>query len=236
VLFTVASYNIHRCIGMDRRHRPERVARVIRQLRAEVVGLQEVESQFGPGSNLPNVEYLAGATGMTAILGPTVWRENALYGNVLLTAHEPRSIEYLDLSVDGREPRGAILVEFAVQGHSVLVVATHLGLTALERNHQVDRLLEKVLHKQDQVLVFMGDFNEWNPFRRLLRSLHRRLGKSPALRTYPSAYPLLALDRIWVRPQKALKSLRVHRSALARIASDHLPIKAEIEVFPLPSA
>jgi len=236
VLFTVASYNIHRCIGMDGRHDPERVVRVIRQLQADVVGLQEVESQFGPGSDLPHVEYLAEATGMTAIPGPTVWRDDALYGNVLLTTHELQSIEYVDLSVDGREPRGAIQVELDVHGRRACIVATHLGLTALERNHQVDTLLQTLPPQAVQIFVLMGDFNEWYPFRRLLRSLHRRLGKTTAPRTYPSPYPVLALDRIWIRPQKAVKTIRVHRSPLARIASDPLPIKAEIEVSPLPSA
>jgi endonuclease/exonuclease/phosphatase family metal-dependent hydrolase len=236
VLFTVASYNIHRCIGTDGRHDPERVVRVIRQLQADVVGLQEVESKFGPGSDLPHVEYLAEATGMTAVPGPTVWREDALYGNVLLTTRELQNIDYVDLSVNGREPRGAIQVELDLHGRRVCLVATHLGLTALERNHQVDMLLETLPPPQDQLFVLLGDFNEWYPFRKLLRSLHRRLGKTTALRTYPSPYPVLPLDRIWIRPQEAVKTIRVHRSPLARLASDHLPIKAEIEVSPLPSA
>jgi endonuclease/exonuclease/phosphatase family metal-dependent hydrolase len=235
MVFTVASYNIHRCIGMDGKHHPERTVRVIRQLQADVVGLQEVESHFGPENNLPQLEYLAEATGMTAIPGPTIRRQDALYGNVLLASHEPYSIERVDLSVDGREPRGAIQVELDMRGCYLCVVVTHLGLTAMERKQQVETLLETFRPKQNHILVLMGDFNEWHPFRSLLRSLHRCLGKVPAPRTYPSRYPILALDRIWVRPRKALKTIKVHRSPLARVASDHLPIKAQIKVSP-PSA
>ena len=81
-------------------------------------------------------------------------------------------------------------------------------------------------------VVLMGDFNEWFPFRRQLLLLNRLLGKISTRPTYPSRYPILALDRIWVRPKQALQAIKIHKSPLARIASDHLPLKARIAIVP----
>jgi endonuclease/exonuclease/phosphatase family metal-dependent hydrolase len=62
---------------------------------------------------------------------------------------------------------------------------------------------------------------------RPLRWLHARLGRTPTLPTFPAGLPLLALDRVWVHPRAALRALRVHRT---RVASDHLPLVADLEI------
>jgi endonuclease/exonuclease/phosphatase family metal-dependent hydrolase len=101
-----------------------------------------------------------------------------------------------------------------------------------ERQFQVDRLADNLLPQKHDLLVLMGDFNEWFPFRRQLLLLNRLLGKISTRPTYPSRYPILALDRIWVRPKQALQAAKIHNSPLARIASDHLPLKARIATAP----
>jgi len=110
----------------------------------------------------------------------------------------------------------------------VRVVVTHLGLAAAERRHQASVLIDRFCRMDADPLVFLGDINEWFPISRRLRALRRCLGKSPALSSYPSLLPFLALDRIWVRPSEALIHVRVHRTALSRIASDHLPVVAVV--------
>jgi endonuclease/exonuclease/phosphatase family metal-dependent hydrolase len=75
----------------------------------------------------------------------------------------------------------------------------------------------------------MSDFNEWLPTGRSLRWVHSRLGKTALVRTFPSAFPIFALDRIWVSPSAALASVSCLRTPLSRVASDHLPLKAVIE-------
>ena len=110
------------------------------------------------------------------------------------------------------------------------VIVTHLGLRPGERRFQVRRLLDVLTLEGDRLTIVMGDINEWLPGSRPLRWLHGRLGRAPALRTFPSFLPLLALDRIWVWPRKALQGIDVHDTPAARIASDHLPIKAIIDV------
>jgi len=226
---TLASYNIHQCLGMDNRKDPERIARVIAELDAQLVGLQEVHSGF---IQSPQVDSLIHTTGLSVIPGPTIYRRDGHYGNVLLTAYSPLTVQHLDLSFPGREPRGAIDAGLDIQGRSVRVIVTHLGLNARERQFQVDRLSDSLFSQKYDLLVLMGDFNEWFPFRRQLLLLNRLLGKISTRRTYPSRYPILALDRIWVRPKKALRAIKIHQSPLARIASDHLPLKAKIAVTP----
>jgi len=107
----------------------------------------------------------------------------------------------------------------------VRVIVTHLGLFAAERRWQVRKLLEMVKNTEER-LVVLGDINEWFPFSRPLRWFNRLLGRSVVERSFPSRWPLFALDRVWARPRPALLALKAHRPALAERASDHLPVKA----------
>jgi endonuclease/exonuclease/phosphatase family metal-dependent hydrolase len=225
---TVASYNVHRCVGMDGRRDPERIAQVITELRAQVIGLQEVDS-LRP-KKTEQVEELAHLTGLQAIAGPTILRKNDYYGNVLLVDGHIKGVRRIDLSVLGREPRGIIDAVVETNAGKLRVIVTHLGLRTVERKHQINRLLETICSKGTQPLVLLGDVNEWWPLSRRLRAIHQCLGKAPGLPTFPSHWPCLCLDRIWVRPLKLLKSVRVDRSPLARVASDHLPVVAEVAV------
>ena len=107
------------------------------------------------------------------------------------------------------------------------MIVTHLGLFAAERRYQMRRLLEIIRGNPIQErIVVLGDMNEWLPLSRPLRWLNGILGRSVAERTFPSRWPLFALDRVWVRPRHALLALKAHRSSLAMAASDHLPVKA----------
>jgi endonuclease/exonuclease/phosphatase family metal-dependent hydrolase len=72
--------------------------------------------------------------------------------------------------------------------------------------------------------------NEWVRGAGALLPLHRRLGRTPGPRTFPAPFPLFSLDRIWVTPRWRMRRLWVHRSPLARAASDHLPLVAELDL------
>lgn len=222
--FTAVSYNIHKCIGRDGRKAPERIARVLRELDSPIVGLQEVDSLTTDGSQ---TDYLARATALAPIAGPAIRRGERYYGNVLLTGYPILESRCLDITVPHWEPRSVIDAIVDINGVAVRVINTHLGLTASERRHQIQRLLD-ILCNSHETAIVLGDINEWIPFSPRLRALRACLGSSPDLRTFPSRLPVLALDRIWVRPQNSLRSVRVHRSRLARIASDHLPVVADI--------
>lgn len=229
-LLLAASYNVHRCVGADGRQDPERVAQVIRELEADIVGLQEVGARSGAVGQVRQMEWLAAASGFHSIAGPTILRADGDFGNVLLTGRRAREVRRLDLSIPGREPRGAIDVDLDIEGVLLRVIVTHLGLRPGDRRIQVKRLLDVLSLEANVVTVVMGDINEWLPGSRPLRWLHRRLGRAPAPRTFPSFLPLLALDRIWVWPMKAIAAIDVHVTPTARVASDHLPLKAAIDV------
>lgn len=224
----VATYNVHGCIGADGRHDPERTASVIAELRPDVIALQEVDSRAGVEGGIDQFELLARSTGLRAIEGPTLHDHRGHYGNALLTRLPVASSRRIDLSVCRREPRGALDVELLAGGQRLRAIATHLGLDWRERRRQVARLLALLRSAPDTLTVLLGDMNEWLPMAHSLGPLSRHFGGSRRLRTYPARRPLLPLDRVWVRPAAALRALRVHASTLARVASDHLPLRAEL--------
>ncbi|MFZ7111011.1 MAG: endonuclease/exonuclease/phosphatase family protein [Desulfatiglandales bacterium] len=223
-----AVYNIHCCVGRDLPPDPRPIVAVIREMAPDLVALHEVDSRSGKGNELNQALFISEATGLAAVPGPTVFRPDGEYGNVILTRYPVVKKHFLDLSYRGREPRGALDLRLEVRGRKLRVVATHLGLGIRERRYQVDQLLRHLKKEPTFPLVFMGDINEWFPLSRTLRRLNRFLGRSPAPGTFPSFLPLLALDRIWIHPGECLASIGVHKSPLARRASDHLPLKAGI--------
>ena len=212
----IASYNVHGCVGTDGRKDAARIAEVIRELECDTVGLQEVDYRL---------DYIGKRLDMQVIPGLTLERHDGHYGNALLTRRKVLDVRRLALGYGRREPRNALDVDLDVCGRKLRVIVTHLGLFAPERRWQVRRLIELVRETQER-LVVLGDINEWFPFSRPLRWFNRLLGHSEVDRSFPSRLPLLALDRVWVRPRPALLALKAHRSPLAARASDHLPVKA----------
>jgi endonuclease/exonuclease/phosphatase family metal-dependent hydrolase len=231
-VFAVASYNIHQCVGLDGRRDVARIARVLSSLDAQLIGLQEVGTDFQDGKKSSQMDYLAKATGMQAIAGHTIERQTGPYGNVLLTSGQVLDSRLLDLSVPGREPRGAIDADLMIEGTHVRVIVTHLGLSAAERRYQVRRILETLSKGQSRFIIVLGDINEWVLRSRPLRWFYTRFGKPPTPRTFPSWLPLFALDRIWVLPREVLLEVHAYSKPLARIASDHLPVRGLIAIDP----
>src|SRR3989441_2020831 len=212
----IASYNVHGCVGTDRRKDAARIAGVIPELDCDTIGLQEVDYRL---------DYIAGRVQMECVPGLTLLRHDGPYGNALLTRRKVLDVRRLSLGYGRREPRNALDVDLDVCGQKLRVIVTHLGLFAPERRWQVRKLIELVRETQER-LVVLGDINEWFPFSRPVRWFNRLLGHSVVERSFPSRWPLLALDRVWVRPRPALLALKAHRSVLAAAASDHLPVKA----------
>jgi endonuclease/exonuclease/phosphatase family metal-dependent hydrolase len=200
------------------------------ELQADVIALQEVEHHDVDGSDL--LDYLADATGLQGVAGPTLRRGSRHYGNAVLSRLPIRNVNRVDLTLHRCEPRGAIEVTLDWQGRQLQVIATHLGLGPLERRRQVRQLLTLLEAQRADAEVLMGDLNEWLLWGRPLRWLHRHFAPAPHLPTFPSRLPLFALDRIWVEPPRLLARLEVHRTARARRASDHLPLKADLGADP----
>lgn len=223
---TIATYNIHGAVGCDRRFSPERIAEVLREINADIIALQEVP--LG-GTRTPNVlAVLQEATGYVAAEGPACDRPERRYGNAVLSRYPILSMRAIDLSFGSREPRGALDADVNCHGHLLRIVATHLGLRPAERHEQIRKLLQ-MFDTEEMPVILLGDINEWFVWGRSLRWLVSHFQAVPAPRTFPSRYPLFALDRIWIRPRHRLVHVEVHATPLARIASDHLPLIAHID-------
>ncbi len=227
---SVATYNVHQWIGSDGRHDQARLLKVIEELQAGIVALQEV-TYPGAESWESGEARLAEASGLHVVSGPTLLHRNRHFGNVVLTSYPVLRVDRRDLAFSGREPRGALDLDIDLgSGVVVRVIATHLGRREAERGLQVRKLLDLVDSTKHGPLIMLGDFNLWNPKSGLLAKIHEKMGYASALRTFPSRYPLLSLDRIWVSPHQALRDLRVHSTLVTRQASDHLPLIATIEL------
>jgi endonuclease/exonuclease/phosphatase family metal-dependent hydrolase len=223
----IATYNVHRAIGTDRRTDPERILGVLREVDADVYALQEVEAHDdGPAM----LHWLGKQLGYHSITGTTLKRHDGLFGNGVLTRCPVKEKRLTDLSWRGREPRGAIAADLDCGGRRLRVVATHLGLRPAERRDQVQQLLHLFHERPHDRSVLLGDLNEWFLWGRPLRRLHRHFRETPHLATFPSRLPFLALDRIWAHPRAMLRRLQVHKTPLARLASDHLPLVATLDL------
>jgi endonuclease/exonuclease/phosphatase family metal-dependent hydrolase len=226
----LTTYNIHRAIGTDGRADPGRVARVLHEIDADVIALQEVGATDAADADAL-LDRLAAGRGYDVVRGYTLHDERGDYGNALLTRLPVTDVEPVDLTILDREPRGALVVTLAPPGGAPLcVVATHLGLRAGERRAQAARLEGLLARSRAPVTAVLGDLNEWRPRAPVTRRLARLLGRAPRRSTFPARRPVLALDRVFVRPREQLVDLRAHRSPLARLASDHLPLVARISL------
>jgi endonuclease/exonuclease/phosphatase family metal-dependent hydrolase len=226
----VATYNVHACVGTDRRHDPDRVASVVGELDADVVALQEFTYPASVAIESREPVELVTLDSYQCALGPTRQIDTRCFGNALLTRHPIVDVHRIDLSMDRREPRGALAATVDIGGIPVHLLATHLGLRVTERRFQVRQLMSYLDSVRHSLVVVLGDFNDWLPGRSVVHVLDRRLGASAQLRSFPSSRPVLSLDRIWIHPASALRRVFVHTSKLARRASDHLPVVADVDL------
>lgn len=223
---TIATWNIHAAVGCDGRYAPDRVIDVLHELQADIVALQEVPMG---GSTCDNVAAIvAEATGYECAEGPACDTPQRRYGNAVLSRYPILSVRAIDLSFGSREPRGALDADVDCNGDLLRIVATHLGLRPAERRHQIRRLLD-VFDTEEMPVILMGDINEWFMWGKTLRMLVSHFQAVPAPATFPTRWPVFALDRIWIRPRHRLVHVEVHATPLARVASDHLPLIAHID-------
>lgn len=228
--FRVATYNVHACIGTDGRHDPDRVANVIMELDADIVALQEFTYPATVALETRMPVVFSALDGYACALGPTRQTVTECFGNALFTRHRIVEVHRIDLSMERREPRGAIAATIDVRGTPIHVLAAHLGLRVHERRFQVKQILEYLESMKRSLVVVLGDFNDWLPGRSVVHVLDERLGRPPRPRSFPVFWPALALDRIWVNPASRLREIFTHSTSTARRASDHFPVVANIGI------
>lgn len=226
----VGTYNIHKGVGLDGALDLERIAEVIRETEADVIGLQEVVNRRGTNQ----ARVLARALGMDWVMGVTRRFPDGVSGNAVLSRFRIVKAEDFDLSYPGREPRGGLRADIAVDGTIALhLFNVHLGLGHRERRAQMlhllrDSILRPVTLNGPRVLL--GDFNEWVPGRLAPHSVPEFSAHRRHRRSHPAPFPIFSLDRIYWDTRLAGERPHVHGSRLARVASDHLPVVARLRL------
>ncbi len=231
----VASYNIRKAIGTDRRRAPLRILEVLSEMDADVVALQEADRRFGARlSALPiaMIEHHSPYTvvDLAARSGSIGW-----HGNALLVRRNMAVTHADRLTLPTLEPRGAVLADLDIGGASLRVVGMHLDLSGLHRRRQAHAITAALAHRDPCPTIVMGDTNEWRPHAGCLVDFAHKFRIAPTGASYHSRRPVGRLDRIMVDHDTRIVECGVHHSVLAVKASDHLPVWADVEIEkPLP--
>ncbi len=230
----IATYNIHRCRGLDGRTRPDRIATVLRSVEADVVALQEVVGASAHGGG--HAEALGAALGMGWVMASARQLRGHQFGNAVLSRFPIVQHLEQDLTWKTCEARRLQRVDVAVDGTTLHIYNVHLGTAILERRYQAQRLATIVCdrHVSGPKLV-LGDFNEWT--RGLATALLSEKLHSVDLRnhlqrrrTYPGLFPILHLDHIYYSGRVEILRVALPRMRPALVASDHLPLVADVRV------
>lgn len=231
----IATYNIHRCRGMDRRVVPARVAEVLQRIDADVIALQEVVGAGPTGEG--QAEAIGAALGMGWVMASVRHLRRHLFGNVILSRFPITHHTQYDLSWRTCEPRGCQRADLDVgDGRLLHVYNVHLGTAVLERRYQAPRLAAYVHDRRvTGPKVILGDFNEWTRglATRTLSSLFESVDIGSYLkrrRTYPGLFPVVHLDHIYYEGHVEVRGVELPRTRQALIASDHLPLVADLRV------
>ena len=228
-MFRVATYNIQKSVGLDGRRQPERIVEVIEELAPDILALQEVDRRYGRRQSTLPPELLARRTDLKPVPVSINGASLGWHGNAILVRHGVRVLESRRLHLPMLEPRGAVMAVVEVAGGRLRVVATHLSLVGAFRKRQIDSLTSQLHDGHEIPTVILGDLNEWRrDWSDSLKILHPRYRVIAPGHSFPAAIPAISLDRIVTGPGLVVHIAGVHRSERARVASDHLPVWAEL--------
>lgn len=223
-----ASYNIHKGIGADRRRDNLRALKVLEEMNADIVGLQEVDRRFGQRMAVLDRLNLE-QHGWQIASVPHTPASMGWHGNLILV-REGLHVERVDrVHLPRLEARGALQAVLQIEGQRICVTSMHLDLSGLRRRQQLATVCA-ASRATGLPSVMLGDLNEWSPGGVGLRGLAPSWSVVTPGRTFPARRPLLSLDRVMHTPHWNCLEARVAESALARQASDHLPIAVSLEL------
>lgn len=243
------TYNVHRCLGVDKKLDVARISAVIAEQEPDIVCLQELDVGRARTGHVDQAREIADRLEMAFHFNPAMAVEAELYGDALLTPWPERLVCKGPLptvrGVPGLEPRGALWVAVQIGGTTLNVFNTHLGLVPREQRLQAEALVgpDWIGHADcTGPTLLTGDFNATSitrPYQVLAARLddaQRRLGLKPSLKTFPSGFPAIRIDHVFVSPHIRVTGASVPASPMARTASDHLPLVVDFEIEASPSS
>lgn len=232
-MIKVASYNMRKAIGTDRRRLPERTLEVLREVDADVIALQEADRRFGLREAVLTPHLLAEHSDWQPVPFGMRARSMGWHGNALLVRKEARILDCEAIHLPTLEPRGAVMADVAVRGQTLRVVGMHLDLSGLWRRRQAHAILAHLAASTSQPpTVLMGDLNEWSAQSGCLRDFAQHFTFADTGKSFHARRPMARLDRIMVTRDLRIVECGVHHSLSARTASDHLPVWATLQPRP----
>ena len=229
-MIKVASYNMRKAVGTDRRRMPERTLEVLREIDADIIALQECDRRLGERAGVIPLHMLDEHSPWKAV--PIAIRAQSMgwHGNALLVRKDATVSDSCRIEIPALEPRGAVRADIALKGMTLRVVGMHLDLSGLWRRKQAAAILHDVDGCEPALpSVLMGDLNEWTPQSGCLRDFGRKHCFAATGPSFHARHPVGRLDRIMVSSELRVVDSGTHHSAAARKASDHLPIWAMVE-------
>ncbi len=235
------TYNVHRCVGVDRRLDVARIAGVIAEHEPDIVCLQELDVGRARTGGVDQALEIADRLSMSLRFHPAMQVERELYGDAILTHLPEQLVRAAALpsirGVPGLEPRGALWSAIDLGGVTLNVINTHLGLIPREQRLQALTLAGPEWAGACQgATIVTGDFNATSlsrPYQTLTRRLadaQRLLGRKPSVKTFPSSFPAIRIDHCFVSSEIRVTAVSAPFSPLARMASDHLPLILDFEI------
>lgn len=229
-MIRVASYNIRKSVGLDRQRRPERILEILNEINADVVALQEVDRRIGTRETTLPREMIEAETDLKIVDIAVRPHSIGWHGNALLVRKDAEVMVERRHDVPVFEPRGAVSVDIGLRGQNLRIVGMHLGLLRNFRRQQIRAVTAQMRDLNTRMpTLIMGDLNEWQPEGSLTE-----FGEDYAIATpgpsFHSSRPVASLDRIILCNNLELLHGEVHHSDLSKVASDHLPIWADVRV------
>ena len=228
-MLKVASYNMRKGVGTDRRRNPERVLDVLREIDADVIALQEADRRFGSRAAVLGTHLLDEHSDWRMVPVNLRAASSGWHGNAILIRKDADIVACEAIHLPALEPRGAVTCDLSVRGHAVRIVGMHLDLSGLWRRRQAAAIMAHVAAREPRPTVLMGDLNEWSAGRGCLKDFARDYDCAPTGPSFHARRPVARLDRIHASRDLRILDAGVHASPAARTASDHLPIWATVE-------
>jgi len=239
----IVTYNVHRCVGNDRRLDVARIAHVLAALNPDIVALQELDVRRRRTGHVDQAHEIAQRLEMSCHFHPAFRVEEELYGDAILTSLPERMIKVGPLPgydrIKALEPRGALWIEVQVEGRPLQVINTHLGLVPREQQIQAAHLAGPAWLGHDDCrapTILLGDFNAtassivYRTLTSRLEPARRLAARKQPTSTFPSPLPVLRIDHLFVTPDIQVHEVSAPFDPLTRVASDHLPLVMDFDL------